>query len=136
MFEVVQRTPGQPCLGASLIPAGYAEFPEFREGGTLEQVTSRLREAMESLDRYELVVSERGAVVGYACAALDEDLHVGLCLTLQWQYVLPEYRGAVGREFVRWLLRKARSSGLKHVAYSHRINQGHYAIKYRRISNG
>lgn len=136
MIATFALEPGDLCLGARIIPTVYAELQEFREGGTLEQVTARMLAATESLSRTELLAVVDGQLVGFACVVEDEDMHVGRCLTLQWQYVVPEHRGRIGAEFLRWLSRFARCQGFQFIAYSHRVSARHYAIKYRRIHHG
>ena len=127
---------GDLCLGSAIIPAVYDELPEFRAGGTLVQVSRRMVDATEQLDRHEVLAVLDGSLIGFACLVEDDDMHVGRCLTLQWQYVVPEHRGKVGAKFLRLLVSLGRALGYRHVAYSHRINQHHYAIKYRRLSHG
>lgn len=70
-----------------------------------------------------------------ACTVLvpDEDMHVGPCLTVMWNYVLPEYRGAIGRKFIRAAFREAVFQGLPIVAYTHRQGVGQYTTIYRRV---
>jgi GNAT superfamily N-acetyltransferase len=128
--------PGDLCLGSRMIPVVYSELQELREGGTLEQVTARILATIEPMKRTELLAVVDGQLVGFACVAEDDDMHVGRCLTLQWQYVVPEHRGKIGSEFLRWLARFARCQGFQFIAYSHRVSARHYAIKYRRISHG
>lgn len=135
-IKAFRLAPGDLCLGAEIIPAVYADLPEFREGGTLEQVSKRMLAATEDLYRYELLAVEDGQLIGFGCVVEDDDMHVGRCLTLQWQYALPEHRGRIGGEFLRWLARAARKLGFECIAYSHRVNHRHYAIKYRRFSHG
>jgi hypothetical protein len=128
--------PGDLCLGARIIPAVYAELLEFRESGTLGQVTARMLAATESISRTELLAVVGGQLIGFACIVEDDDMHVGRCLSLQWQYVVPEHRGRIGGEFLRWLARFARAKGFQFIAYSHRVSKRHYAIKYRRVNHG
>jgi hypothetical protein len=136
MIKSYWLAPGDLCLGADVIPAVYAELPEFREGGSLEQVTERMLAATEDAYRYELLVVDNGRLIGFACVLVDDDMHVGRCLTLQWQYVVQEHRGKIGGEFLRWLVKTGRKLGFQFVAYSHRVNHRHYAIKYRRLNHG
>lgn len=135
-IQAFKLASGDLCLGAGIIPAVYAELPEFRDGGTLDEVSRRMLAATEGLDRYELLAVAGGDLIGFACVVEDDDMHVGRCLTLQWQYVVPEHRGKIGGEFLRWLARTAREQGFEFIAYSHRITSRHYAIKYRRVSHG
>lgn len=136
LVTIFELSAGCLCLGGPIIPAVYNELPEFRESGTLTQATMRMVEATEQLDRFEITVTLDGELIGFACIVEDDDLHVGRCLSLQWQYVVPEYRGRIGPMFLRALFGIGRNRGFHVVAYSHRINQGHYAIKYRRIKHG
>lgn len=136
MIATFALEPGDLCLGAELIPFGYAELPEFNETCTLEQVTARMLATIEPMSRTEILAVIDGQLVGFACVVEDDDIHVGRCLTLQWQYVVPEHRGRIGAEFLRWLARFARCQGFQFIAYSHRVNSRHYAIKYRRIHHG
>jgi len=136
MIKQFWLAPGDYCLGAEIIPSVYDDLPEFRESGPLEDVARRMLEATEGLSRCELLAVIDGQLVGFACAVVDEDMHVGPCLSLQWQYVLPEHRGKIGRDFLRWLVKNGQAFGFKFVAYSHRVNSRHYAIKYRRLKNG
>jgi hypothetical protein len=127
------RREGDPCQGAPMIDHVYAELPEFRAGGNLEDVRARMLGATEQLDRCELTAVVGGVLVGFACIVEDEDMHVGSCLSLQWQYVVPEHRGKIGAAFLRELVKLGRILGFRFVAYSHRVNDRHYAIKYRSI---
>jgi GNAT superfamily N-acetyltransferase len=128
--------PGDLSMCAGIIPTVYDELQEFRDGGTLEQVTARIIGTIEPLARTELLAVVDGQLVGFACVVEDDDIHVGRCLALQWQYVAPEHRGRIGGEFLRWLARFARVQGFQFIAYSHRVSSRHYAIKYRRVNHG
>lgn len=136
MITINWRRAGDECLGATMIDRVYAELPEFSAGGSLEEVRSRMLEVTEHLDRCELLAMHGSHLIGFACIVEDEDMHAGRCLSLQWQYVVPEHRGKVGAMFLRHLIKLGKSLGFKLVAYSHRVGQYHYAIKYRRIQHG
>lgn len=136
MITLNWRRAGDLCLGAEMIDRVYAELPEFSAGGSLEEVRIRMLEATEQLDRCELLAMHGAQVIGFACIVEDDDMHAGRCLSLQWQYVVPEHRGKVGALFLRQLVKLGKSLGFKLVAYSHRVSQHHYAIKYRRIHHG
>lgn len=136
MIAAFSLEPGDLCLGAGIIPTVYADLPELQEGGTLEQVVARIIGTIEPLARTELLAVVGGQLVGFACVVEDDDMHVGRCLALQWQYVSPEHRGRIGGEFLRWLARFARAQGFQFIAYSHRVSSRHYAIKYRRVKHG
>lgn len=125
--------PGDPLATEAMIEPAYAEVDEIRESGTLQEVRDRMVGSVTDQDRVEIVVRDGGAVIGYAVIAADDDLHVGRCLALQWQFVVKEHRGSVGGIFLRALLRIARSHGYRNVAYSHRVGAGVYMIRYRRV---
>ena len=127
---------GDLCLGSAIIPTVYDELPEFRAGGTLIQVSKRMVDATEQLDRHEILAVLDGVLIGFACLVEEDDMHVGRCLTLQWQYVVPEHRDRIGGQFLRWLAKAGRDMGFQFIAYSHRISSRHYAIKYRSVHHG
>lgn len=136
VITIFKLAAGDLCLGFGIIPTVYGDLPEFRASGTLAQVAARLTDATEPLERFEITAVLDGQLIGFACIVEDDDMHVGHCLTLQWQYVVPEHRGRIGPMFLRALFGIGRNLGYRVVAYSHRINQRHYAIKYRSIRHG
>src|SRR5690606_29212027 len=75
MIKPFWLSPGDLCLGESIIPAVYRELPEFREGGTLEDVAKRMLEATEGVSRCELLAVHDGQLIGFACVAEDDDMH-------------------------------------------------------------
>lgn len=123
---------------AQEVLAYYAahEFPEFVWQRSEDRVIRSICESIRSVDRLELVAStDSGYQVGIMVLAEDEDMHVGRCLSVQWQYVLPEYRNAgIAHRFMRTAIQLARQEGYPVLAYSHRVGPGEYSIKYRRIN--
>ena len=123
---------------AQEVLAYYAaqEFPEFMWQRSEDQVIRSICESIRSVDRLEIVASTAsGYQVGIMVLAEDEDMHVGRCLSVQWQYVLPEYRNAgIAHRFMRTAIQLARQEGYPVLAYSHRVGPGEYSIKYRRIN--
>ena len=93
----------------------------------------RLLDSCEENVRVELLLVDDGISVGGAVITPDHDLHVGKCLSVQWLYVEPEYRNCGFARVVLRLLRSlATKAGYPCVAYTHRLAEGHYTIRYRR----
>lgn len=128
---------GERAHTASLALPAVLEFPELRQSKDYREDVHRVVSSLSEFDRSEVVIIDDGKVVGGAVIVHDDDQHVGPCLTLQWQYVLPEYRKRnVGRLFVRELLRQAGWAGIRNVCYTHRIGVGRYTVTYREVKNG
>lgn len=126
------REEGDPSFGAWFIERAYNEFEEFRWTSSLAEATQRILESLVANQRYELLALAGDVPAGFAAFVLDDDMHVGQCLSIQWHYVLPEYRAlGIGTQIMRAALRTARQHKVT-LAYSHRIGVGDYAIKYRR----
>ncbi|QJD54803.1 GNAT family N-acethyltransferase [Pseudomonas phage MR6] len=131
--SVVPRAEGETTYVVDLLPSALLNVPEMGWGGSEEEVRLRVCEQTEQIDRYEFVAIETGRVVGCAVLAPDEDIHVGPCLTIMWNYIIPEYRGALGMRFHRLAIRLAKHLGLPVLAYTHRKGVGQYSITYRRL---
>lgn len=130
------RNAGEVTSIVDLLSHALVELPEFAWGGSPSQTRTRMREATEQHDRVELLAVSDGGVVGCMVLVEDDDLHVGHCLTVMWNYVLPEHRGLVGRRFLRAAFGLARQAGIPVVAYTHREGVGQYRTTYRRVREG
>lgn len=87
-----------------------------------------------SYDRYELGLLVADKVVGGVTLVEDDDVHVGRCLTVASQYVLPEYRNTgCSMLFMREAVRLARNLSMPVLAYTHRLGDWTYKTTYRRI---
>lgn len=120
-------------MAPKIIPAVLRHTPEMLWHSTLDEASRRLDASCEACHRIELMAFDQGALVGFCVLVAEEDANVGPCLGVMWNFVLPEYRGHVGRHFIRRALRIARQSGLRCIAYTHRLGEGRYEITYRRI---
>jgi len=136
-IELHNRTEGELGRVAVLALPAVLEFPELRQSKDYREDVHRVVTSLSEFDRTEIVCTDNGVVVGGAVIVLDDDQHVGPCLSLQWQYVLPAYRNKrLGRYFVRELLRQAGWAGIKNVCYTHRTGVGKYTLTYREVRHG
>ena len=92
--------------------------------------------ALSALDRYEVAVMHGTHVVGAVVVAPDQwDAHVGPCMSVFAQYVLPEYRNAgVSLALMREAVRITRASGVHVLAFTHRKAPWRYETIYRRVT--
>ena len=126
----------QAATAVLALPA-VLEFPELRQSEDYRDDVHRVVSSLSEHDRFEIVATCDDKVVGGAVIVVDDDQHVGVCLSLQWQYVLPEYRSKqLGRYFIRQLLRQAGWAGIKNVCYTHRTGLGKYTLTYREVQHG
>lgn len=95
----------------------------------------RGQDSVSSIARYELVALVGDRVVGAMVVAEEgDDPHVGDCLSVVYNYVLPEYRSiGIGRHFFRAAIRLAESLGHHTLAYTHRVGAGKYLTTYRKV---
>lgn len=130
---ISHRVPvGTPVPAPHLFEAAWDEFIELEVVDKINWVGSAL-EMHASTSRYDIGVFIDGRVVGGLCLVEDHDPHVGDCLTVMSNYVLPEYRGIVGARCFRECLRVAKASGYKMLAYTHRLKDWEYRTIYRKI---
>lgn len=128
---------GERAHTAPLALPAVLEFPELRQSEDYRDDVHRVVSSLSEFDRSEIVAIDDGKVVGGAVIVLDDDQHVGPCLSLQWQYVLPAYRAKrLGHHFVRELLRQAGWAGIRNVCYTHRVGVGKYTLTYREVERG
>lgn len=121
-------------LGRALIPSAIQATPEMVWTGTAQDATYRLIKATEDIDRWEVTATDAGRLIGYAVVAPDFDSNVGPVAGVQWLFVLPEYRGQVGREVFRGVAMAARFEELDVLAYTRRLGTGRYELHYRRLT--
>lgn len=132
-FVVVPRTKGQKCIAPGLF---YRAWDECLESQGIDKETwcDRSIRMVESVDRYELGMLDNGIPVGGISLTLDHDPHVGECLCVMSQYVLPEYRNkAISMRCMRECIRIAKRLGHNMLAYTHRERDWVYTTTYKRI---
>src|SRR5690554_1431562 len=124
---------GEPTEVASLFAPAYAEFDEFHQARSYAEFHVATKEGIEDNPRLEVLKYADDRLVGFAVIALDDDAHVGLCASVQWQYVLPEFRDSTMlKQTLQTAEALAEASAAPYISYSHRIGVGEYRIKYRR----
>lgn len=123
---------GDRSVLAVLALPSALEFKELRQSTDYREDILRIAGSLAEFDRTEIVYYDGDKVVGGATIVLDDDQHVGVCLSLQWQYVLPAYRGKnLGAKFIRELKRQAQWAGIGNICYTHRTGIGRYEVVYR-----
>lgn len=93
----------------------------------------RIARDIEANDRVEVIATHDGETVGALVLVLEEDMHVGPCLTVQWAYVLPKHRGRAGICLYREVLAIAKRMKAPYLAYTHRSGHMKYTLTYRRM---
>jgi len=88
----------------------------------------------QAYDRTAVVVFQDGVLAGGVILVPDNDTHVGKCLSVHFQYVLPEYRNlGISYKLMRQAMRIAKREEYPVLAYSHRIRDWEYKTIYRRV---
>ena len=90
MNIVLNGAAGELARVAVLALPAVLEFPELRQSEDYREDVHRVVTSLSEFDRFEIVTTIDQRVVGGAVIVLDDDQHVGPCLSLQWAYVLPE----------------------------------------------
>lgn len=128
------REPGEPTDGRWFMDDAWAECSEL-QFTSLQEFKRRANASVCPLHRLELVATVNRRAAGLMILVVDEeDLHVGRCLTVQWQYVLPEFRNVgIASTFMREVRRVARELHLPTIAFTHRLGPGVYKTSYRRV---
>lgn len=135
--EIRLCSAGDRSVLAVLALPSILEFRELRQSPDYREDVLRIAGSLAEYDRTEIVYYDGETVVGGATVVLDDDQHVGPCLSLQWQYILPGYRAlGLGRHFVRELLRQAGWAGIRNVCWTHRKGVGRYTVTYREVKYG
>lgn len=111
------------------------EYPELTWQRTFEEAYSAIAYATESLDEWaELVVrDEHGVLIGFAIATDDDDDHVGPVLGVQWRIVFPEAPKGTCMMLQRGLIKLARECNYNVIAYTRRLCEGRYEVKYQKL---
>lgn len=133
-YEVEHRAAGHLFSEPELVSRAWDELIE-------SQVLDRkawcdyVSSTITSLDRIELRCYDDSTCVAFAAVVREtKDPHVQECMTVLYNFTLPEYRGGeVGKSIMRAVLHLARSLNFKTLMYSHREGVGKYSITYRRI---
>jgi GNAT superfamily N-acetyltransferase len=133
-YAVHHLDEGDPGFVHEVVEQAVHEFPEMHWQCSVEEAIDRIINDTRDNERVEITVRDtNGKLIGFAALAEDADSQVGEVLGVQWFYVLPDYRGPVGRRMMRYIVRFARASGSEVLAYTHRISEGRYEINYIKL---
>lgn len=132
-FVCSGRKAGEPTLAPDLFPRAWDEFIELQLTDKQTWVSKTIR-TIEGFHRYEIGLYDGDTPVGGLTLTWDDDPHVGECLLVMSQYVLPEYRNqGVSLRCMHEVMRIARRLGHTVVAFTHRQADWTYHIRYRRV---
>lgn len=125
---------GEPILVEGPLINAIEHIPEFTWQTSPAEALERITQDIMANDRFEIVAkTEEGRVVAGAVMTADDDCQVGELISVQWFYVIPEYRGKVGRKMVKLSREIAASTDFKVMAFTHRRSAGRYEINYRKL---
>lgn len=97
--------------------------------------TGRTLLALGQNERYEIAALHGQEIVGGLVLLREIDVHVGDCMSVVAQYVLPEYRlQGISPRLMRGAIRIAREAGAPTIAFTHRKGPWRYETIYRRIN--
>lgn len=134
-ITVTFRDPGEPMAGREIVEQVLDATPEMSWQCSREEAAQRLFSATEDIERVEVEARDpEGNLVGYATAGDDDDPNVGPSLGIQHLYVSPEYRGDVGVRLLQEIVNVARKANYRIVGYTRRIGEGHFQLRYMRLS--
>lgn len=133
-FGDTHRSKGEAVQNFELFSRAWDECVELQQQSKSEWLGRSIL-SLQELDRHELFAYADGRVVGGIVLANDPwDSHVGPCVSVFAQYVLPEYRlQNISPTLMRMATRLAKESGASTLAHTHRIGAWRYSTFYRRL---
>lgn len=132
-FIHTTRKAGEAVQAPELFRTAWDEFIELQVMDKQTWLQHTLG-TLACLDRYELGLHNGDHTVGGVILARDNDIHIGDCLAVVAQYVMPDYRNTgVSMRCMRECCRIAKALGHTHLAYTHRIKDWQYATIYKEL---
>ena len=131
-YSWTYREEGEPTEITGVIARAYESFKELRVR-PFEETFESIRESTEENPREELVCYLDGKAVAFACLVLDEDLHVGRSISVQWNV---NVSGETLLWFTRKLFKRVKELSKIHgipYSYTKRIGDGKYQLTYKGI---
>lgn len=131
----ISRLPDEPVQNFEMFTRAWDECEEL-QSQTKDEWIGRSLLSLQGLVRYEIgVLDNSGRVLGGIVLAQDPwDAHVGPCMSVFAQYVLPEFRNrGISPRLMREAIRVARKDGAQTLAFTHRKGPWRYETLYRRI---
>ncbi len=128
------RLRGEAVQSLELFLRAWDECTELQQQSK-EIWAGRALLALQGMDRYELAAFVDNTFAGGVVLAHDPwDVHVGPCMSVFAQYVLPEHRlKGISPRLMREALRIARKAGETTLAFTHRAGPWRYNTVYRSI---
>lgn len=134
-FLITKRVYGQAVQAPELFYRAWDECIELHVTNKDEWVGTTLSTLACIEDRYEIGMHNGTCTVGGIILAPDLDIHVGRCLSVFAQYVMPEYRNrGISLRCMRLAEQIAKDMGFPVLAYTHRLGDWRYETIYRKIS--
>jgi hypothetical protein len=131
--RTVLHRAGVRCILGGLAGEFVKAAPELVWQRTESEAVQAIVHSIECNDRYEIWLLTGDRLIGMAVVVPDDDDHVGACLSVQWRFVLEEYRYAVGTKLQRAIKELARSLNYNIVAYTQRTGLGTYSLRYTKV---
>lgn len=132
-FLVMPRKRGEPVQAPELFDRAWDEFIELQVMDKLTWLQHTLS-ILSGLDRFEIAMHNGKHTVGGVILARDNDIHIGDCLSVFAQYVMPEYRNiGVSMRCMRECYRLTKELEHTHLAYTHRLGDWRYETIYKGI---
>lgn len=134
MLSVEYKGTGDVHAPVNLYVAAWDECLEMQVMDKQAWVHSALT-TVQAHDRIEVLQYVQDLCVGGVVLVPEQnDLHVGHCMSVLFQYVLPAYRNTgLSTRFMRAARRCTRTAGAPVLAYTHRVGVGKYLTTYRRV---
>lgn len=135
IIKTLYRHQNEPVQNLKLFECAWDEFPELQTTDKITWTGNSLL-MMQGLDRYEVgVFTPTGDVVGAAIIAPDIwDAHVGPCISVFAQYILPEFRNrGISLKLMREAIRITKESNYTVLAFTHRVGDYRYETVYKEI---
>jgi GNAT superfamily N-acetyltransferase len=99
-----------------------------------KQYQDRLAEQVFGVDRWEMIAWLDDEIVGCAIIMLEEDIHVGPCVSVVHQFVSPCARNrGFARLVIKTAKRIAQAYRIGTIAYAHRLGPWRYVTTYRNV---
>ena len=130
--EVPQFTTNSITHLVPLLLAIHAESQDFNSQ-PISEFIPRVHQHLTRYDSLNLEARVGSELVGVCSVLVEDDVHVGECLSVQWQYILPQYRGVVGIHMMRWVFSVANRLRVQFVAYTQRKSDFEHVVKYKRM---
>jgi hypothetical protein len=132
-YKVYQKNSGEPVMEPLFYGLAWEEFPELQLQSKDDYVSNTL-EYIKSLPRTEIYYLRHGRIVGGIITTLEHDVHVGECLSVITQYILPDYRfNGISWSFMRMIRNRCKKEGVPVMAWTHRTGDYEYKTTYRRM---